>query len=120
MNGLTDGGQTLTGPGGHGDVIKPDDRNLLGDLQSQSIFCSIHHPQCHDVIGTEDHIRGIFAVEQADGCIISILVGVFTNFTKSFDLFLIQDFHETPFTVDAGGGVFTSGDKIGPLVIRIQ
>ena len=120
MYGLTDGGQAVTGPGGHGDIIKPDDRNLLGDFQPKSIFCGIHHPQCHDVIRTEDRIRGIFAVEQADGGIISILVGVFPNFTESFDLFLIQDFHETPFTVDAGGGVFTSGEKSGPLVIRIQ
>jgi len=50
----------------------------------------------------------------------SILLGVFTNFTENFDLFLIQDFHETPFMVDAGGCVFTSGENSWPLVIRIQ
>ena len=43
-----------------------------------------------------------------------------TSSGKNFDLFLIQDFHETPFMVDAGGCVFTSGENSWPLVIRIQ
>ena len=86
-----------------------------GIFSPSPFFCDIHHPQCHDVIRSEDRVRGIFAVEQADGSIISILIGVFSNFMESFDLLVIQDFHETPFTVDAGGGVFTSGEKTGPL-----